>query len=276
MTCHEFQQHHLQAFVDGAIADPQRRESEQHLAACRDCRAMVDQMRETESRLQDLWRAEPVPEGLWERVQARLDHTEPKGRGAWFTRRLPAWTWLAATAAALALAVGLSWFGSLMPSMATRQAQLLSVPVDDLHTFVVSKRRMDADIASPAPLRQWFQDKVAFSPPLLPANVAKAKLVGGRLCHFLDRRVASFMYESEGRYISVYVMPHKGLTVPAGQGVDLHRAQAMRHEIQGYTNLMWSNMDLLYAVVSDLPQGRLQEVAREIAQAGWAHRRQAL
>lgn len=147
------------------------------------------------------------------------------------------------------------------------------MPVDDLQTFVVSQRALDVAETVPTSLRQWFQTKVSFSPPVLPGQVEKAKLVGGRLCHFFNRRVASFMYRTDGRYVSVFVMPREGLTLPVGEEIDLHRARATVHEVQGYTHVIWVQTDLLYSFVSDLPQDRIMSLAKAIAQAGWAARR---
>lgn len=141
------------------------------------------------------------------------------------------------------------------------EARLLSVPVQDLHTFVVSQRSLDVASPDPQYVRQWFQGKVDFPPPLLPTHAGTATLVGGRLCYFLDRRVASFMYTTDGHYLSLYVMPRRGLSPPQ-DGVARTTPRATVHEVQGYTHIIWSHMALLYSLVSDLPTARLLEMTR--------------
>ncbi len=271
MNCQEFQHHHLYAFIDGTLDAQDGAESEHHLNQCAHCRAAVEDIRGVEDELRAVWREEAVPDELWTRIQARLDGSDPGATRPKPSRRAVSWPWL--VAAAIALMAGVVQLRSLFPSAATRQAQLLSIPVDDLHTFVVSQRDLDVVETVPVSLREWFQTKVSFSPPVLPGQVEKAKLVGGRLCHFLNRRVASFMYQAEGRYVSVFVMPREGLMVPSGEGVDLQRVRASVHDVQGYTHLIWSQADLLYSFVSDLPQERIMEMAQAIVEAGWAHRR---
>jgi anti-sigma factor RsiW len=273
MTCQEFQHHYVYAFIDGTLDAQARADSKRHLHQCAHCRASVEAIRGVEDQLRAVWREEPVPDALWPRIQARLDRTALAPPGEDQKRRGVLWPWLAAAAAMMVLGLSVLQLGSLFPSTATRQARLLSVPVDDLHTFVVSQRPLDVADTGPASLRTWFQTKVSFSPPVLPDQVEEAKLVGGRLCHFLNRRVASFMYETDGRYVSVYVMPRQGLPLPSGEGVDLHRVRATVHNVQGYTHLIWSQTGLLYSLVSDLPQDRSLRMAQAIAQAGWAHRR---
>lgn len=91
-------------------------------------------------------------------------------------------------------------------------------------------------------------------------QVGTARLVGGRLCYFLNRRVASFMYMTQGRYLSLYVMPRQGLRFPPDDGVPLPRSQARVYEVKGYTHILWLYTDLLYSLVSDVPQAQLIEL----------------
>jgi anti-sigma factor RsiW len=270
MTCQDFQHRHLYAFIDGTLDASASVESERHVNQCAHCRAAVEDIRSVEEQLRTAWREETAPDALWRRIQAELDRTARVTPGDLPPRRVVSWPWLIGTAAMIALVLGVVQLSSLLPSPSTRLARLLTVPVDDLHTFVASQRALDVADSGPTSLRQWFQTRVAFAPPELPGQVEKARLVGGRLCHFLNRRVASFMYMADGRYVSVYVMPRQGLTLPSGEGVKLYQARATVHVVQGYTHLIWSQTDLLYSFVSDLPQDRIMRMAEAIAQAGWA------
>ena len=172
-----------------------------------------------------------------------------------------------ATAAVIMLALSVAIFRPLwLPG--SRQARLLSIPVEDLHTFVVSQRGLDVDSTGAEQVRQWFWEKVDFSPPLLPGRVGKATLVGGRLCHFLDRRVAAFMYRSEGHYLAVNVMPRDGLILPTHGDGALETPSGTIHDVKGYTHIIWSRSDLLYSLVSDLPQNQLTEMAKAMGVAG--------
>lgn len=168
----------------------------------------------------------------------------------------------------LLLALSSAWLKGLMLPGGSLEACLLSVPVQDLHTFVVSQRSLDVTSPDPQHLRQWFQGKVDFSLPLLPRQAGIATLVGGRLCYFLDRRVASFMYTVDGHYLSLYVMLRQGLPFPPWDSVRRAGHEARTCAVQGYTQIIWSHTDLLYSLVSDLPQATLLELARGLAELG--------
>ena len=88
------------------------------------------------------------------------------------------------------------------------------------------------------------------------------------MCYFLDRRVASFMYTVDGHYVSLYVMPRHGLpALPRDSARGAGHATRM-YTVQGYTQIIWSHTDLLYALVSDLPSATLGALARGLAEAG--------
>lgn len=264
MTCQDFQYRHVYAFIDGTLDGQAGAESERHLKQCAHCRAAVEDIRHVEEQLRSDWREEPVPDELWTRIQIALDDSVLDTPRTDQKRWAGSWPWLAAAAAMVALVLSVVQLSSMFPSVATRQARLLSVPVDDLHTFVVSQRALDVADTEPTSLRKWFQTKVSFSPPVLPSEVDKAKLVGGRLCHFLNRRVASFMYQTNGRYVSLYVMSRRGLEPPPGKPLVLEPAQATLHEVKGYTHILWSQTDLLYSLVSDLPPEQLVDFAKTL------------
>ncbi|MDH3601056.1 MAG: zf-HC2 domain-containing protein [Candidatus Tectomicrobia bacterium] len=263
MTCHDVQ-HQLYPFLDGTLAADHSRAIRDHLAECSACDAKVEQTRRLEDRLRDAFRDEPVPGTLWSCIEADLEVTEPLRDTATPSQhtmsRIP-WVWSAAAAAVVILAFSVMFLRPLL-SPASLQARLLSVPVQDLHTFVVSQRALDITGTASQQVREWFWEKVDFSPPVLPMQAGKAHLVGGRLCHFLDRRVAAFMYSADGRYISLYVMPRQGLALPPNSGEVLEPLRATIHEVQGYTHILWSRTDLLYSLVSDLPREQLADMAR--------------
>ena len=269
MTCHDVQ-HQLYPFLDGTLEADHSQAIQNHLAECAACGAKVEQTQRLEDRLRTTFRDEPVPDTLWSRIQADLEVTEPLSDAATSPRRVllkMPWMWSAAAAAVVILTLSVLLLRPLwLP--ATLQARLLSVPVQDLHTFVVSQRAMDITGTASEQVREWFWEKVDFSPPVLPVQAGKAHLVGGRLCHFLDRRVAAFMYRADGRYISLYVMPRQGLDLPPSSGEVLQPMRATVHDVKGYTHILWSRTDLLYSLVSDLPREQLADMARAMMPVG--------
>ena len=261
MTCYEVQQR-LPIFLDGALDEADGTAMQAHLASCHRCRAEAEAMRSLESQLRTLFRAEPVPPLLWPRICASLAHHESTEATVVRKRAfLARFGWMAA--AVFLLVIGVALFRTVLWSPARLEARLLSVPVQDLHTFVISQRPLDITSTDPQHLRRWFQERVDFAPPLLPVQAGRARLTGGRLCYFLERRVAAFMYTADGRYLALYVMPRRGLPRPRG-GTVLAAQRATVHEVQGYTHLLWSYSDLLYSLVSDLPRTQLLALAQAL------------
>ena len=89
---------------------------------------------------------------------------------------------------------------------------------------VDSRRPFDVVSQNPLVLQRWFEDKVDFTPPLPPVP-ADLHLAGGRLCFFLDRRIAAYMYVADGRAVSLYVMREAGLGTPS-DGLALWQSQS--------------------------------------------------
>ncbi len=266
MTCHDVQQH-LYDFLDSALDSATGDAVQHHLETCTPCRTAFEATQSIEDQLRHTLREEPVPPTLWPRIQADLDRVVPAAIAATTQKRRRPWLWSAALAAVLVLSLGIALLKPVLMRSESLHARLLSVPVNDLHTFVVSQRPLDMASADPQQLRQWFQQKVAFPPPVLPVQVGAAYLVGGRLCYFLERRVASYMYSADGHYVSLYVMPHEGLQQPSDAVRRLRQPQATVHEVQGYTHVIWSHTGLLYSLVSDLPQGQIFAMARQMMRA---------
>jgi anti-sigma factor (TIGR02949 family) len=248
MTCQDVQQR-LYDFLDGALDSTTSDGIQDHLHTCRHCRHEVAGVASLEDRLRAVLRNEPVPATLWSRITADLEHQGCSAAPATRRRMLRAWL-IPAAAACLVLALGWAWF-----------------TVQDLHTFVVSQRALDVVSSDPQHLRTWFLGKVEFPPPLLPTQFGRARLAGGRLCYFLGRRVASFMYTADGHYLSLYIMPRQGLPRPRPD-VLLAQHRAAFHEMQGYTHVLWSQRDLLYSLVSDVPHTQLLEMAWRVVQEG--------
>ena len=266
MTCHDVQ-HQLSLFLDGMLDDTEYDAVQQHLDTCAPCRTTLDASQRVEHRLRATLRSEAVPDSLWPRILADVSPAASTGSAKTQRRSATRWAWSTVAAAVIVLALGVALLKPwLLPD--TLEARVLSVPVQDLHTFVVSQRNLDVASTIPEQVRHWFQEKVDFAPPHLPEQIGKAHLVGGRLCHFLDRRVAAFMYSADEHYLSLYVMPRHGLPLPAGAVTVLERPPAGVHAVQGYTHILWSQADLLYSLVSDLPQPQLVDMARAVAQAG--------
>lgn len=130
---------------------------------------------------------------------------------------------------------------------------------------MASGRALDIASSDPRRLASWFMDKVAFNPPAPPSAVEPPGLIGGRLCYFFGRRVASYMYKIDGYLASLYVMPRDGLPVPSDTSRRLAGQPATVHARGGFTHVIWSDTRLVYSLVSNAPPERLRNVAKAMA-----------
>jgi anti-sigma factor RsiW len=88
----------LSEFADGTLAPDARTGIDAHLSTCRECRALVEDLRRVQSAVRHLAPLEP-PRNAWPRIESAL-----RAGGAW--RRPSRWPWLAAAAAIVLVALG--------------------------------------------------------------------------------------------------------------------------------------------------------------------------
>ncbi len=257
----------LHAYVDRALSDAEHVAVETHLRGCAKCRAELAQVRAIESRLRALWRAQDAPAlDLWDRIRARLVPPVPD-RSSPMSQRLRHWGYRAAVAAALVAALAMTTIvGHQLLENRSFEARFVEAPVEELKAFVDSRRPLDVATTDLGKLRQWFQGKINYAIPE-PEIRDGVRLVGGRLCFFLERRIASMMYQADGRVLSLYVIPEDSHLMSmeseykvAGEYVRLKRLGA-------YTQVMWQRNKIVYALVGDLPATQLLDLSSEFLRA---------
>lgn len=252
MNCPEVRRE-LHAFLGGELSRPKIEAIQSHLEGCPDCRRDMAAI----AALND--RAHEERAGSRTRAGAGLAARRgPPGR------QRARWTWLWVTAAALIVA----FFVLRTPAELTGEMErrLLAAPVHELQTFIEAGRPLDVASSDPEFLRQWFQGKIDFPLPAPPASLEAAELAGARLCYFLDRKVASFIYLDQGGILSLYVMDAADLPRLGEDGSPL--ANQEPQELEGFTQLVWHQSGLFYSLVSDLPRDRVIALAQELAGSG--------
>lgn len=252
----------LDRYLDAMVEAGERRMIERHLEDCASCRAALAQLRDVESRLAQLVRTSPVlPADLWERLRPAVS-VAPRA-----PRSTPvAWHRVALAAVVVGVATALVWPAGLLHRFARQDAQFettfVETPLEELRAFVDSRRRVDLAGTDLGALRAWFEGKIDHALPA-PATRPEVRLVGARLCYFLDHRVASLMYETGGRTLSLYVIP----AVPEGFASRASRTvegePVVVYTARGYAQVMWRRGDLVHALAADLPIERLLEISRD-------------
>ena len=237
----------LDAFRDELLDEERSLQLHRHIKSCSACTAEIKQAEAIEAEIRGNAAQWQPPENLWGRIQNTVNELESETTIQRKTRRKPL-SWAVAAMLVVALILGINF---------NRQADSSSVGsvlVNEFHTFSVSRRDLDYVNSEPLAIRQWFGDKVDFRVPL-PVNVDGLNLVGGRLCNMLNQRVASYMYRSDGAWVSLYIMK-------AGQSIQRDTNQHL--SLQGYGYIEWENEGLHYSLVGDISIEQLHQIANSI------------
>jgi anti-sigma factor RsiW len=173
-------------YVDGVLEGAQQAEVAEHLASCRACSEQAEFERGARSLLRALPAPEPRP-GFEAELRRLLRAQRP-----------PRWRWTLPLAAGLAAL--LLWGRGAAPFVA------LELSLD--HAKCFSRGTLPAEVWADDPERValWFSRSGTSLPPL-PAGASELLLVGGRYCPLLDRQAAHLYYTSDGRHVSLYVVP---------------------------------------------------------------------
>ena len=196
---------------------------------------------------------ERPPVGLERRLARSLQTLPSPARTILKSRRVA----MAAAAAVVMLLLAVTPSG-------VRRAELADVPLKELEAFIDSNRRVDVATDDPARVRAWLAQRVDFAPPPVARGSTQIELIGGRLCLFAGRRVASYMYRVSGRLLSIYIMTANGLALTGGiQTQRIGRTLAVTRE-DGLTQASWIENGLIYSVVGELSEPGLLAALDEL------------
>lgn len=249
----------ISAMLDGEVDADELAKISKHLESCSKCRACEMELVEVNTRLSLLEGELPGDfdrEKIWERVQVDLDDFDQKPSDHRPSDHRPSdygpsdyglYKRLAAVAVAACFALALAadrWL--ISPSPETLQT-LVAETIRDYETFQLRGELLDVHATTAASAIAWMSPKVNFELPEIVYPPAGYRMSGGRLCSFLNRRLAFFHYEKKSADVALYVMEAKDLELPDN---GLYKT-SVRDE--GLTTVTWAQGELVYVVVSELP-----------------------
>ena len=194
---------------------------------------------------------ERAPNGLEQRLAQSLRALSSPIRGALLGRGAA----IAATVLTVSLAITF-----LVP----HTAELSDVPLKELQAFIDSNRAVDVATDDPARVRAWLAVRVDFAPPPVATGGAGIELIGGRLCLFSDRRVASYMYRVHGRLLSIYIMSADGLSLTGNNRIERAGRTLTLTQEGRLSQASWTENGLIYSVVGELPEVALVTTLDEV------------
>jgi anti-sigma factor RsiW len=219
--------------------------AEQHVAACDECRLFLEEMRRLARLTHDLAPRPQAPREVRDRLFKAVARarTGTSGSSTSGTRRWAAF----ALVGMLLVGVAVEW---------ERRTDLRPDPIAGLVDDHMRATRGDGLVSSDSILvSRWLAERLPFAMDV--PDLPSLTLQGARLCLRDGQRGGVVEYSVDGRSVSYFVVPdwHSPAT-PLVAG-ELHRAKR-----EGYHIVSWREPGLVHALVGDLPQGWLVELAR--------------
>lgn len=241
----------LSAFVDDELDPVASSEVSRHVESCASCAAALASQRQLGDSLRRELDYHRTPDLLRTRLMRELRGPERR-EAARARRAVPAWRWLSAAAALVAVAGG-AWVLATLPR-GGEDAVAREVVSGHIRSLMADHL---ADVASTDQhtVKPWFSGKLDFSPPVTDFAAAEYPLVGGRLDYLQGQPVAALVYMHRKHVINVFVWPL------AGERETLVPAVTER----GYHLIHATHSGMTYWVVSDLNAQELTTFALMLA-----------
>jgi mycothiol system anti-sigma-R factor len=254
MTCQHIEEY-LSSYMDGELEGNEKTEIEEHLTACSLCRGRVEEEKKTKELLAKkvLW--VKAPNGLRDRVLTEINSASD----GFLEKVLSIKPFPAIAAATVGVAVVFAVILYLRSEPPLMASPVLVESVNDHIQAISRESPVDFATSNQEDLVDWFRGKVSI--PIHSPSMEGWNLMGGKICHLSDRRVACLIYEKDGEFISLYMCEGSGIPL---EGMKEHKSQGMTHlcgSHLGYHGLFWKDGDLLSFFVASLGDAELAELA---------------
>jgi anti-sigma factor RsiW len=140
--------------------------------------------------------------------------------------------------------------------------------VNDYLRVLYSEHPLEVESGGIHQVKPWFSGRLDFAPSSVFAGDDDFPLKGGSVGYFMDRKAATFIYARGLHVITLFVFRADGLPWPQAGSEPLGGHHAYARESRGFRTLMWRDGDLGYALVSDVSESDLTELARRVKNAG--------
>jgi len=235
-------------YIDGELA-AERAEVERHLESCKACRVLIEGERRASFTVRHHGERFRAPAHLKARVLSEVGRRSR--RSAWFDLRMLGTGWNpVALAASLVLAVMVSSGATvayLSRSAEESKARLVQEVVSGQIRSLMADHLTDVASSDQHTVKPWFNDKLAFSPPVIDLTTEGFPLVGGRLDYLDRRQVAALIYRHRQHLINVFIWPEAGEEAPQAAAQQTYNVLYFKHGGMEY----WAVSDLNSAELKD-------------------------
>jgi anti-sigma factor (TIGR02949 family) len=239
----------VSAYLDGELVGEDLVAFEAHLAACAECRRLVEEERAVVAAVRSSLPLYAAPESLRERVEGLLEGQRRGGRRAWVA--------LLAGGALLAAVLGLIGWGR-RERPGGRPASEFADLAADTH-LRCARGQLPLEVATDQPelLSRWFSGRVPFhlALPDYPVGPGEQKfyhLEGGRLVSFKKDYAAYVAYRMDEQPVSLLVTSAEATQPSGGDTVTSGALTFHLESVAGLQVITWSDNGLTYALASDV------------------------
>ncbi len=242
-------------YIDGELPEEQCVSLESHLAACVDCRRLVELERTFWERYVVPLRPDPAPQRVRDGVASLLAGlpAEPMAR-----RSLPFLRGGLVAGLALFVVGGLvgAGLGALLGSGGERPwnrgnaslMRLADASVEQHQKLARGILPHDIQRVAPKAAEQWFKGRLNFNVSLPELTGEDLTLLGGRVSNLRDLEVAALHYQVEGKDVSLFIIP-----LEKYQSLGLNESPKFKMVTrQGYDVIVWASHGAAYSLVSEI------------------------
>ncbi|HTF66826.1 MAG TPA: hypothetical protein VK638_29495 [Edaphobacter sp.] len=250
----------IQLYLDDELIGSDLEELLAHLKYCGSCQSAMEEAEAFSRRLSQARPFAVAPAALRERIgnlavtQTVLKPDIPHRKGAVLSFRNKTARYALALAAMLLLVV--SGF-LLVPRLRVESnaSSFVATAIDSHRAISDSAVQLDVQSESPSVVSAWFSQRVSFpfrmpNAGIAADDLAKYKLLGGRLITFGGERAAVLVFRLSKDLVTVLIVPDRharaiGGNVTYSDGIKFHAFNQSRMHI-----VTWENKNLTYALTS--------------------------
>ncbi|WP_036263753.1 anti-sigma factor family protein [Methylocapsa aurea] len=234
----------MQAALDGELDAAGQLEIEKKIAQDPTLAAEWNQLTALRTAIRRALPRGRAPQELRTRLAAEAANEAPRS-----LRLPPRPSWFA-LAASVVVSVGLT--GALVPQfIADRTPSISETLVFDHMRSLLAARPVDIASTDRHAVKPWFDARLAFSPPVVDLAERGYVLVGGRVDVIDGAPAPALVYQLRNHLISLTALPAR--LAPSISATSL----------RGFSLMRWTEQDLVYCAVSDVPNEDLDSFARE-------------
>jgi len=255
MTEHTHNQHCepfrevISARIDGEASKVEIIALKSHLLKCQECSEYESDIKAIHNALEGSHNPIADVDLIWQNILQDI-HTTDKDSGlsAGKYRFGGKRKWLAGMGLVACLIVGIAIGSLTMLSPSSNQyLPVVSETLRDFESYRLLGKPLDVNQKDTPDMLQWMAAELEFQLPEKVYPPQGYRVSGGRLCSFLNRKLAFFQYESDTDAVAMYVMKSHGLELPAIGSYQTSTTNS------GISTVTWTRDDLVYVIVSELP-----------------------